>query len=275
VIYFFIGIEYWGGKLVKKEVSIAIVDDNPASLKLEKEKLLEALDSEKFEDVQFNIEDFEDGKELLDSGETYDLILLDYDMPQMNGIETAIALSKNGVQSKILFLSGYDKIVQPLQKATSIKLTAGFIFKSDSIAQFRYEVERVIKEILDIFLLKIRHYGEEWDTDSDKLRKVFYETVINVKKIVTIQSQNEVVFIYGENDEEFSTDPPLKDWLFKLPEGDFAYASKNCLVNLKYIKTYNSKLISLTTGEDIRLGRYYKKEFILAYEDYMMREALK
>ena len=267
-------MKYWGGNVVKKEVLIAVVDDNPGSRKLEREKLDEVFGLESLRDVRFVVEEYGDGKELLDSGGVYDLILMDYDMPQMNGIETAIQLSKSGARSRILFLSGYDEIVGPLQQATSIDLTAGFIFKSDSVQQFQYEVERVIKDILDVCLVKIKHYGEEWDIDSDRLKKVFYETVIDVKKIVTIQSQNEVVFVDVENDDEYSTDPPLKDWLLKLPEG-FVYASKNCLVNLKYVRSYSSKFIVLATGEEIRLGRYYRKAFVLAYEDFMMREAMR
>ena len=259
---------------MEKEILIAVVDDNPVSRELEKEKLEEVFGLESLRDVRFIVEEYGDGRELLDSKEVYDLILMDYDMPQMNGIETAIELSKNGAKSKVLFLSGYDEIIGPLKKATAISLTAGFIFKSDSTQQFQYEVERVIKEILDVCLVKIKHYGEEWDIDSEKLKKVFYETVIDAKKIVTIQSQNDVVFVDVENDEEYSMDPPLKDWLLKVPEG-FVYASKNCLVNLRYVRSYNSKLIFLTTGEEIRLGRYYKKAFTLAYEDYMMREAMR
>ena len=259
---------------MKKEVLIAVVDDNPVSRKVERKKLEGVLNLENFRDIEFTVDEFEDGEDLVDSGGVYDLILMDYDMPRMNGIETATWLSKNGAKSKVLFLSGYDEIIGPLQKAAAINLTAGFIFKSDSTQQFQYEVERVIKEILDVCMVKIKHYGEEWDIDSDRLKKVFYETVIDVKKIVTIQSQNEVVFVDVENDEEYSTDPPLKDWLLKLPEG-FVYASKNCLVNLRYVRSYNSKFVVLTTGEEIRLGRYYKKAFTLAYEDYMMREAMR
>jgi len=260
---------------VKKEVSIAVVDDNHASRKLVREKLGEVFKLENFRDIHFTIKDFSDGKVLLDSDEAYDLILMDYDMPQINGIETAIQLSKSGAKSKILFLSGYDKIIEPLQQATSINLTAGFIFKSDSKHQFQYEVERVIKDILDICLVKVKHYVEEWDIDCDKLKKVFYETVIDVRKIVTIQCQNEVIFIYGEEDEELSTDTPLKDWLCKLPEGEFAYASKSCLVNLKYVWSYSSKVIVLITDEEIKFGRIYKKAFAPAYENYMIKEAMK
>ena len=260
---------------MKKEISIAVVDDNHASRKIVREKLGGVFKLENFRNIHFAVTDFGDGKELLDSDESYDLILMDYEMPQMNGIETAVQLSKSGAKSKILFLSGYEKIVEPLQQATSINLTAGFIFKSDSVDQFQYEVERVIKDILDICLVKIKHFVEELDIDCDKYKKVFYETVIDAKKIVTIQSENEVVFVYGENDEEFSTDTPLKDWLLRLPVGDFAYASKSCLVNLKYVWSFSSKVIILMTEEEIKLGRIYKKKFAPAYENYLMKEAMK
>lgn len=50
---------------MKEEVLIAIVDDNPASRKLEREKLEEVFNLEDFRNIQFTVKDFEDGKVLL------------------------------------------------------------------------------------------------------------------------------------------------------------------------------------------------------------------
>jgi len=259
----------------KEEIAIAIVDDNPAANKQTKEKLDVIFELEIFENVQFPVVDFyEDGKCFLESEKEYDLILMDYEMPQVNGIEAAIELSKRGAKSKILFLSGYNEIIEPLQKATAIKLTAGFIFKSASMKEFQYEVERVIKDILDVCFITMRYYEEELDVDSNKFKKIFYERVIDTKKIVTIEIQKDVAFVYTI-DEEFSTNIPLKDWLPELPGGDFSYANKSCLINLKYVRSYSSQKINLTIGDTVKLGRYSRDKFEKSYESYVMREAMK
>lgn len=267
---------------MKSEVSIALVDDIASERKLAKVKLDGVLILEKFNGIHFSIKEFKDGKELLDSKEVFDLVLMDYEMPEMNGIETARQLNKNGAKSKILFLSGYDynKNFKPLQEASFIDLNVGFILKNDPIHQFQYEVERVISEILDVYFIRIKHYREEKDLDSGKLKKVYTETLINMKEIVTVQSRNDVVFIemendFGDDENEYSTDPPLKDWILKLAERDFVSVSKNCLVHLKYVRAHSSKLVTLITGEDVKLGRHYKNSFTQAYENYMIREAMK
>jgi len=258
----------------KEEVSIAIVDDNPAANKKTSAALNEIFQLEALKGVKFQLDVYENGKHLIESEKEYDLIVMDYQMPQMNGIEVATKLSKRGVRTRILFLSGYGEIIKPLQQATFIKLTAGFIFKSAPIQEFQHEVKRIIKEILDVHCIKIKHYEEVLNIDSNKFTKVFYETVIDTKKIVTIEIAQKIVYVYTE-DDEFLTNISLKDWLPELPSGDFSYANKSCLVNLRYVCSYSSKKINLITKDTLELGRYSKDKFEKSYERYVMREAMK
>ena len=259
----------------KGKISVAIVDDNPEINKQTEEKLKTIFQLEIFEHVDFlPVAVYEDGKHLLDSKKGYDIVLMDYEMPDMNGIETARELDKRGVNTKVLFLSGYPDITGPLQQSTSIKLTAGFIFKSAPIEEFQLAVERVIKDVLDVYLITIKHYEDEYDVDKGKDVKVFYETMIDAKQIVTIEAKDEEAFIYTKSDE-FLTQTPLKSWLLQLPMGDFCYVSKSCLLHLKYVQSHSGTAIQLTTGDIVKLGRYYKTRFKKAYENYVMREAMK
>jgi len=258
----------------KEAVSIAIVDDNPAVNKKTQEALNGVFELEAFKKINFDVDVYEGGEYLVDSKKEYDLIVMDYEMPQMNGIEVATKLNENGMRSKVLFLSGYDEIIKPLQQAISIKLTAGFIFKSAPVQEFQHEVERVIKEILDVHFIKIKHYEEVLDIDNNKFTKVFYETVIDTKKIVTIEINQKIIYVYTE-DDEFLTNISLKDWLPELPGGDFSYANKSCLVNLRYVCSYSSKKINLITRDTLELGRYSKDKFEKSYKNYVMREAMK
>ena|GEM_PF-2487200 len=258
----------------KEEISIAVVDDNPAVNKKTKAALAGVFKLEVFDNIKFQVDTYESGKHLLEVDKEYDLIVMDYKMPQMNGIEVATKLSKRGIKTRILFLSGYEEIIKPLQQAVSIRLAAGFIFKSDPVQEFQQEVKRIVKEILDVHCIKIKHYEEVLDIDNNKFTKVFYETVIDTKKIVTIEINQKIAYVYTEEDE-FLTNISLKDWLPELPSGDFSYANKSCLVNLRYVCSYSSKKINLMTKDTLELGRYSKEKFEKSYERYVMREAMK
>ena len=141
-------------------ISIAVVDDNPVQNKLTIEKLDQISRLNKFEKVNLMTKEYLSGMDLLHAKQTYDLIIMDYDMPVMNGIEVAEELTKRGSNTKLIFLSGYDDILRPLQKSTSSKLIRGFVFKTDPTEEFQHHVINVLEEILDVHFITIRHYEE-------------------------------------------------------------------------------------------------------------------
>ena len=262
---------------MKREITIAIVDDSLVAQKIAKEKLAPVLALETFGNINFlPLTCYDSGKALIDAEDEPDLILMDYGMPEMNGLETAIQLSKRGVKSKVLFLTGHDDLMEPLLYGYSVDLVRDFILKSESENAFQQTVIRVLKEILDVHLITIRHYEEIKNRDSGQYNKVFSETIIDAKKIVTIESKRKEVFIYMEDGEEYLTNKPLKDWLVILPEGDFSQCNRHVLINLKYVYSVGMKMVALTLDEDaVQLGEKYKNHFEKAYWAYKIRETMK
>lgn len=51
---------------------------------------------------------YESGRKMIEDEEAYDIIFLDIEMPEINGIETAEALRKWDVRSKIIYLTNYS-----------------------------------------------------------------------------------------------------------------------------------------------------------------------
>ena len=51
---------------------------------------------------------YESGSKMIEDKEAYDIIFLDIEMPEINGIETAEALRKWDVRSKIIYLTNYS-----------------------------------------------------------------------------------------------------------------------------------------------------------------------
>src|SRR5205823_1436691 len=62
--------------------------------------------------MQFNIDEAENGEEALKrvSRKNYDLIIMDYSLPDMSGAETTIKIIRYRSESKILALSNYDEL---------------------------------------------------------------------------------------------------------------------------------------------------------------------
>jgi DNA-binding NarL/FixJ family response regulator len=89
---------------VKNKIQIVVVDDNPTFL----EGLSVFIDNEKYEIIAR----FNSGVELIKNIMDYDpdIVLLDIEMPEMNGIETAERLNNYGTQLKLIAVTlYYDK----------------------------------------------------------------------------------------------------------------------------------------------------------------------
>ena len=85
-------------------IKIAIVDDNLFLKKTDKEKL------SFFEDIEIKSKSL-NGKELLqklEKNSNLDLILMDIEMPEMNGVEATAEVKKRYPHIKILMLTVFD-----------------------------------------------------------------------------------------------------------------------------------------------------------------------
>ena len=60
---------------------------------------------------EFEIVEFEDGSDLVKAKEAFDLILLDVEMPQLDGMTAAKQLRKQKSDAEIVFLTSYEKYV--------------------------------------------------------------------------------------------------------------------------------------------------------------------
>lgn len=259
----------------KREIKIALVDDN-VYINEENEILIkEIVERLIIDDVNFIIDKYPEGTPLLNSSKTYDLILMDYEMPNTNGLDAAQILEENGNSARILFLSGYENPVLPLQKTSFMKNVVGFVLKTDSKKEKRFRIEKEIKDILDVHLIEIEIFEEKIDFDVRKSLKIFKTVKVDIKKIVTVESHNKTTLIYDIHDNELQTNIKLAKWSDLLPSMEFAKVSKGCILNFKYISVIVKNRIILSDGNEIKIGDIYKGKFYKAWDEYNFREALK
>jgi len=257
----------------KIEVRIAVVDDKLGSRKTITERLEAFFVQSNFNGVRFIIKTYESGALFLDSQDHYDLVLLDYEMPDKNGIQVATELELREIRPRVLFISGHDEITKPMQKATQLRVTAGFIFKSDSEKEFQFQVKHALKAILNAHWIAFQYYLVDNDPALERKREKrnYYDKRIDTRKISHIVSTaKDVVTIYTE-DEAFTTTESLKKLFDKLPNGEFEYSDRRIIINLGFVHSIGKKAIYLITDDELSLTAVYRNVFQKSYDHYLLK----
>lgn len=197
-----------------------------------------------------DIDEFESGEELLNSEKNYDIIVLDYQLGNTDGLTVARELRKRNVLSCIIFLTSYPH----------------FMIDAFEVNTFR-------------FLLKPIDKSKLFKALDDYIRIVdanYPITLLQNKKLEKINS-NEICFI--EADGKYSN-IHLKDTIMHcsktlsgvaklLPKYCFVKTHRAFVVNLHYIQSYSSDTVYLSNGESAYLSKNYQKSFQTSYMNFL------
>jgi len=117
---------------------VLIVDDEPHVTIILSESLAKA-------NKGYIIETASNGQEALDKiqQQTYDLVLTDYKMPQMDGLELATSIHHVSPETQVVLMTAYG--TQQLRDRTTHLQLAGYLDKPFTAAQIREVVERILE----------------------------------------------------------------------------------------------------------------------------------
>ncbi len=153
---FFFTIAFEADEKQKSEIINNIVVDLSGSynyniLVVEDNKINQIVTKKILETSNFKCTVVEDGYAALDllATESYDVILMDINMPIINGFETSKLIRKKGIKTPIIALTAFDKqevveqvlasgmndiIIKPFEKSKLFQVIAGLVEKGDSLA---------------------------------------------------------------------------------------------------------------------------------------------
>lgn len=223
-------------------IKIAVCDDEEIFI----DNVVEFLEVYKREfNSEVIIKSYNCGIQLLDEIEIFDLLLLDVEMPEMNGFEVAKEIRRRGVDCEIVFLTSAKEMGY---KGFEVQA------KDYLIKPIKYNVlTKVINSEIDA-INKKKNETIVFTISAMKLKSV------NFSELLYIESSGKKCLVKCET-EEFTVIDKLKDIRVKLCDYPMSNPHRSYLINNWKIKDYNSKEVLLKDDSNIPLSRLKHKDF--------------
>lgn len=209
---------------------IAICDDERYIINSLKELILSYFAAHKLDEP--DIACFPDGVTLLADSYTADIILLDIDMPGMNGISVAEQLKQRNPDIIIMIITSH---MQYLDNAMKINV-------------FRY-----ISKPIDINRL-YDNLGEAYKTfntchNSIKIKSNEQYVVIRKTDIIFVETDNRGTLVHTLHGN-YNTNMSFNQWLSELTNICFFQTHQSYIVNLGYVHHYDGSTIHFLGTDD-------------------------
>ena len=166
----------------------------------------------------------------------FDILLLDIEMGQMNGVDLARRLRKDNDRLQIIFVTGYDK----------------YIADGYDVAALHYLMKPVDKDKL----FSVLDRAAKLISDREKMLVIIENKTsekIPLHKIIYIEAQQNYVVIHTA-DGERRVRAALSAVEKQLDDGFFR-TGKSFIVGMRYVASISKTEIKLDDGTQIPLGR--------------------
>lgn len=236
-------------KVRKMEMRIAICDDEKIMIDCIRSRLIQ-------HNPSWEIDQYLSGKQLLGTEKEYDLIFLDIEMPDMNGMEVAMELRNREFDGHLVFLTSHSEFMP-----TAFKVKA-FRFLKKPIEDVAFE-ETLIESEKEIY----------------RNKKIIINTsestkVVKLKDIICLEIVRNSTYMHTK-DGQIVTRRTLREWMEILGDEYFLQVHKSYVVALRYIDTINTNVITMKDMDmKIPISRRKSKEVRNAFFSFIKKHAL-
>lgn len=232
-------------------ICIAVVDDEEKVLDYISNMISAILKKYKYD---AKIIKYTNGHEIIEADkiQNYDLIFLDLEMPELDGMQTAEIIRKNNINAVIAIITNRNDLVY---RALRYDISA-FIRKEF----FELEIEEEMCRLYN----KAKNRITKYFLKTEKGEKTFIPP-----DIVYIESNDHNVYLYDKSGNKIKIFYTLEKLSGILSDEIFARCHSGIIVNCHYIFSINNDNIELTTGKHITLSRSRKKEVKSKFQKIM------
>jgi DNA-binding LytR/AlgR family response regulator len=183
--------------------------------------------------------------------EKSDLVILDIDMSDADGVEIAEKLVSCRADANIIFVTDREELVFEVFKYRPI----GFVRK-----------ERLSEELVEVLVRALKKIKDEmvfYDFNSPGFK-------FKISDITYLESRNHYIHIHTKNDEKIIRGTMTK-YQEKLQGYGFIRVHSGFLVNVRCIYSVSSKLVTLDGGLELPVSRKNSCKTKELYANYVKR----
>ena len=201
---------------------------------------------------EISLRTFLSGEELLNYDGQIDILFLDIQMKDIDGMETARRLRADRFQGFLIFITVLKEMV----------------FRSFEVQAFDYLVkpveEKQFERTMERLLASMHSTGE----DSLLVQKGYEGRIIRKDEIVFCEIIDRKIYLNLVSDEVLDYYERIENLETKLG-GRFFRCHRSYLINLKHLKGYKNGAAYMDNGREIPVSRLRSKEFSSVVLQYM------
>lgn len=228
---------------------VAVAEDNPKDL----ERILGFLKRYgEDRNVQIEVSEYADGSELLEQYRPcYDVVFLDIEMPQLNGMKTAEKIRETDEEVILIFITNMAK----------------YAIRGYRVQALDYVLKPMKYEAFVVKMDKVKRLAEKKKDTSITIKSGVAIHRLRVSNILYVEVVQHLLIFHTE-DGDLTTRGVLRDVEAILEENGFFKCNKCYLVNLRHVRSvYNG--MALVGNDQLQVSRARKKAFAEAVADYI------
>lgn len=224
---------------------IAICDDERTYI----EKIKNDINSLKTHENEFEFSEFESGEAFISefSKDKYDLIILDIEMKDLNGLQTAEFLRQIDKNVILIFMTSYDK----------------FVYQGYEVNAFRYILK---KQPEPIYLKQLSDTIQEYYRNKKYIKVVDndIEKELLTVDILYIEVYSHQIVIHTFN-KEYYQKGKLSDYEKMLEACLFVRSDKSVLINITNIDYIKKNQVFMKNGKILYVSRNHLEKVTKAF----------
>ena len=236
-------------------IKIAICDDEPLMAQELAGHLGEYMKEKSI--TAYSVSNFSDGRTLLESAGSFDVIFLDIQMEQPDGMETARLLRRRGDHSLLVFVTVLKELVFDAFQVEAYD----YLLKPLDSARFKQTMDRVLRAL------------EQRTSEDIVIQRGTGCEVVLLSDIVYCEVLGRKIYLHKSDGTVSDYYDKLED-LERRVDGRFFKCHRSFLVNLDYVRGCQDGQVLLFQGERIPASRLRERELTQALLRYMKERSI-
>lgn len=179
-----------------------------------------------------------------------DVIFLDIDLDDINGIDIAKQIRDGNKNTKIIFVTSNNHLV----------------YNALTVQPFYFIRKNQLESDLSTAFTLLKDAVQEKDIYSFQYNGM--DKSIYIEDIVYIDVNDHLCSLHMSNKQEYHFYKPLSKIVKEIDSDVFCQIHKKYYVNLKYVKLMKRNTVKLLNGDEFIVGRKYKDSIIEAFGKY-------